>query len=257
MRIFTAGDSNFYPCIEQLAKSVREFYGEPLIVYDIGLTKEQAGKLDCIVHTVEIGKEHLDFTVHNNTSFINATHKPRCIKHYFENYSPPAIYADADCVFRERVELSGFDVGITVKPQSKMDTTNFYNGIINAGVMFFNTYPEKLINRWIKECSTGQHTDQSALAKILSERIDWKETGTVYDWYGISVKTLPVEDYNDYYLKSGKIFHFKGERHDPRIYYNLLETMRNGGDVYGQFRDFTKKQTSLTEKVKKLFRQTQ
>jgi hypothetical protein len=257
MRVFTAGDSNFYSCLEQLAKSVRELYGEPLIVYDIGLTEEQASTLDCTIHKVEVGKEHLAFTVHNKTSFINATHKPHCIKQYFEHYPSPAIYVDADCVFRGKVELNGFDIGVTVKPKKKRDTTNFYNGIINTGVIFFNTYPQKLINRWIEECSTGQHTDQSALAKMLSERIDWKETGNVYDWYGISVKTLPVEDYNDYYLKSGKIFHFKGERHNPKIYYKLLETIRNGGDAYSQFRDFTKKQTSLTEKVKRLFRQTQ
>jgi hypothetical protein len=39
--IVTACDANFFRCLEELAKSVRKFYGKPVIVYDLGLTEEQ------------------------------------------------------------------------------------------------------------------------------------------------------------------------------------------------------------------------
>ena len=254
MRILTAGDSNFYHCMIELARSVRRFYGQQLIVYDIGLTEEQKSEIDAEIRHVDINVDFSNFTKHQNTNFINATHKAFCIKHYFENDSDRLIYIDADAVFQEKIDLDGFDVGVTVKPNNKLDTNNYYNGIINTGVIFFNIYPEQLIDCWIQECATGEHTDQSSLAKILSETIDWKETGKVYDWHGISVKTLPVETYNDYYLQSGKVFHFKGRRHDPEIYHQLIETMEKGEDVYSRFKELTKKRTSLSEKFKRVFR---
>lgn len=236
-----------------LARSVRKFYDQQLIVYDIGLTEEQKSEIDAEIRHVDVNVDFSNFTKHQNTDFINATHKAFCIKHYFENVSDRLIYIDADAVFREKIDLDGFDVGVTVKPSDKLDTENYYNGIINTGVIFFNTYPKKLIDRWIEECATGDHTDQSALAKILSETIDWKETGKVYDWHGISVKTLPVETYNDYYLRSGKVFHFKGRRHDPEIYHQLIKSMENGEDVYVRFQELTKRRASLFETIKRTF----
>ena len=134
-----------------------------------------------------------------------------------------------------------------------MDSANFYNGIINTGVIIFNAYPKKLIDRWIEFCDSGEHTDQSALAKILSETIDWKETGKVYDWHGISVKTLPIELYNDYYLRNGKVFHFKGQRHKPDIYNQLIKAMRAGDDVNARFQELTQTGKSLFGKIKNLF----
>ena len=247
MQVLTAGDSNFCHCMSGLAQSVRKFYGEQLIVYDIGLTKQQKKEIDAEIRHVKIDIDFSNFTKYKETDFINATHKAFCIKDYFENDSDRLIYIDADCVFREKIELDGFDITITVKPSSKMDTSNYYNGIINTGVIFFNTYPKKLIDRWIEECSTGDHTDQSSLAKILSETIDWKETGKVHNWHGISVKTLPIETYNDYYLRSGKVFHFKGRRHEPKIYDQLIEAMEKGEDVYSLFQKLTKKKSILNK----------
>jgi len=251
MNILTACDSGFFHCVKKLEQNVRFFYQQDLIVYDIGLLPEQAAHLDCVVHKIELGKKHQSYTTYEATDFINATHKPVCLKHYFENYPSDVLYVDADCLFRERVELEGFDVGVTVKPANKMDTTNYYNGIINTGVIFFKTYPKALIERWIQECATGTQTDQSALAMILSETIDWKETGKHYDWHGISVKTLPAEIYNDYYLRNGKIYHFKGDRHDPHIYQELIEIMETGGDVYARFQELTQSKRPFFETLKK------
>ncbi len=252
MRILTAGDSSFYHCMTGLAQSVRKFYGQQLIVYDIGLIEGQKLELDAEIRHIEIQTDFSNFTNHQGTRFINATHKAACIKDYFQHDSDRLIYIDADCVFREKIDLDGFDVGVTVKPADKLDTTNYFNGIINTGVIFFNTYPEQLIDRWIQECSTGNHTDQSALAMILSETVDWNKVGMISNWNGISVKTLPVEVYNDYYLRSGKVFHFKGRRHEPEIYRQLIETMEAGGDVYARFRGLTKK-TSVVEKIRNFF----
>jgi len=236
MRVLTAGDSNFYHCMTGLAQSVRKHYGQQLIVYDIGLTEEQRQNIDAEIRKIDIEADYSGYISHHNTNFIKTTHKPFCIKHYFENSSEPLIYADADCLFLEKVELDGFDVAVTVKPKRKRDTKNYFNGIINAGVIFFNSYPEKLVERWIQECSSGEHTDQSALAKILSETIDWKETGKVYDWQGLSVKTLPIETYNDYYLRSGKIFHFKGDRHEGETYNTLLTAINENRNPYSLFK---------------------
>jgi hypothetical protein len=41
MNIVTACDAVFFRCLKELAKSVRKFYGRPVIVYDLGLTEEQ------------------------------------------------------------------------------------------------------------------------------------------------------------------------------------------------------------------------
>lgn len=253
MRILTAGDSGFYHCMKGLARSVRKFYGQQLIVYDIGLTESQKRELDAEIRSVRVETDFSSFTDHKGTRFINATHKAACINDYFQHDSDRLIYIDADCVFRERIDLDGFDVGVTVKPAGKLDETNYFNGIINTGVIFFNTYPKPLIERWIQECATGNHTDQSALAMILSETVDWSNPGTVSNWNGISIKTLPVEIYNDYYLRTGKVFHFKGRRHEPAIYRELIETMEAGGDVYARFGELTKKRTPVIDKIKKLF----
>jgi hypothetical protein len=236
MRVLTAGDKNFYHCMVGLAQSVCRYYGKPLIIYDIGLTDEQRNNLDAEIVNIKIDVDFASYTKHNNAEFINTTHKPFCIKHYFENNSEPLIYTDADCLFLEKVELSGFDLGVTLKPKRKRKYDNYFNGIINAGVIFFNTKPEQFLERWIEGCCRENVTDQSILAEVLSETIDFKKTDAIYDWHGLSVKTLRIEDYNDYYLKTGKIYHFKGDRHQGQIYQQLLDAIANGQDPYEVFR---------------------
>ncbi len=241
MNIVTTGDSKFFHCIELLAKSVRKFYGKQAIVYDLGFSEEEKQSLDAHVISLDVDVGFHNFTQSTKVPFIQATHKPFCVKHYFDHFSEPMMLVDADCLFMEKVEETGFDIGVTLKPRRKIDTSDHYAGVLNTGVIFFNVNAAKLIDRWIEECQKPEATDQKALTDILSETIDWKHHDKVYDWYDLKVKTLKIEEYNDYYLKNGKIFHFKGKRHNKEVYKQLIEAMDRDVDIYKVFRKLTKK----------------
>lgn len=236
MQIMTACDSSFFHCIKPLAASVRRFYKQPLIVYDIGLTPEESAELNGTLIPLEVSRNYKSYTLYKSTPFINATHKPFCLKHYFEHFSEPVLYVDADCLFCQPVELNSFDIGITVKPKRKLDTRNFFNGILNSGVLYFSRYPKLLLEQWMRKCKEGGHTDQSALAEILSETINWKKPKQIQHWHGFSVQLLPVEIYNDYHLKTGKILHFKGHRHSQEIYPHLLRALQTGKNVWEEYK---------------------
>ena len=91
MNIVTTGDSKFFHCLEGLAKSVRRFYDKQIIVYDVGLTNNEKDSLDAQVLNADIGVDFYNYTKHKEVEFIQATHKPFCVKHYFENFSEPMI----------------------------------------------------------------------------------------------------------------------------------------------------------------------
>lgn len=257
MNIVTTGDSKFFHCLQLLAKNVRKIYGKKLIIYDLGLTDEQKISLDAQVIKIDVDVDFENFTKLTRVPFIQATHKPFCVKHYFENNNEPMILVDADCLFMQRVEETGFDVAVTLKPRNKIDTSDHYAGVINSGVIFFNINATELIDCWIKECRKPEATDQKALADILSETIDWKHYNKNYDWHGIKVKTLKIEEYNDYYLKNGKIFHFKGLRHSKEVYQELIEAMDHNVDIYRLFKKLTKpKKTLFNLLVGWLFKKT-
>jgi len=241
MNVVTSADSKFFHCLQGLAKSVRMFYDKQVIVYDVGLTDEERSAVDARVIQISVDVDFYNYTTFKKVPFIQATHKPFCIKHYFESHSEPMILVDADCLFMERVEERGFDVGVTLKPKKKIDTSNHYTGVLNSGVVFFNTNAAELIDRWIDECRKPNTTDQKALTDILSETIDWKHYDRIYDWRGVKVKVLRVDKYNDYYLRNGKIFHFKGERHKEDIYKKLVSAMEQNVDIYGFFKHLTRK----------------
>jgi len=249
MNIVTSADSNFFHCLQELAESVRKHYNKQIIVYDIGLADEQRKNLDAIITPIDVV---VDFQKHATSSkgpFIKATHKPFCVKHYFENYSEPMILVDADCLFMEKVEEYGFDVGVTLKPRNRIDISNHYSGVLNSGVIFFNTNASELINKWVDECQKDNTTDQKALTDILSETIDWKHYNKVYDWHGLKVKVFKTDEYNDYYLKNGKIFHFKGERHTKDVYQKLLKAKEEKKDIYTVFRRLDRKERNFWTKL--------
>ena len=241
MNIVTTGDSKFFHCLQVLAKSVRRFYDKQLIVYDIGLTDEEKKSLDAHIISINVDVDFYNYATFKKVPFIQATHKPFCVKHYFENYSEPMILVDADCLFMKRVEEHGFDVGVTLKPRKRIDISNHYNGVLNSGVIFFNTNAPILIDRWIEECRKPEATDQKALTDILSETIDWKYYDEIYDWHGLKVKVFRIEEYNYYYLKTGKIFHFKGDRHKEDIYKKLVDSIGQDVSLYRLFKQLTKK----------------
>ena len=244
MNIVTSADSNFFHCLEGLAASVRKHYGKQVIVYDVGLTNEQRQSVDAKVIPIEIDvdfKGYATFMKHSTieTKAIKTTHKPFCVTHYFQNYSEPMLLVDADCSFTQPVEESGFDIGVTLRRKNRIDTTNPWIGILNAGVIFFNTYAEEFISTWAKCCQKDNTTDQKELSEILSETIDWKHYNKIYEWHGIKVKVFDASIYNDVRLKKGKIFHYKGKRHDKGIYEKLIQAQMEGKNVYKLFNQLT------------------
>lgn len=241
MNIVTTGDSNFFHCLVPLTQSVRKFYNRQIIIYDIGLTAEQKSSLDAHIIPISVQVDFCNYTSFKRVPFIRATHKPFCVKHYFEKFSESMILVDADCLFMDRVHENGFDVGVTLKPKRKIDISNHYNGVLNSGVVFFNSSCDKLVDRWINECKKPDTTDQKALTDILSETIDWKHYNETYDWHGLQVKVFKAEEYNDYHLKNGKIFHFKGQRHKKDIYKKLIDAMEQDVDMYRLFRQLAVK----------------
>ncbi len=245
MNIVTSSDSGFFHCLQVLAESVRRHYDKQLIVYDVGLTDGEKESVDAEVISIKVDSDFRDYasfwkesrqrTVHP----IKTTHKPLCVIHYFHNYSEPMIFVDADCSFNERVEETGFDGGVTLRRKNRIDITNPWTGIINAGVIFFNTYAVELIDAWAAGCQKENTTDQKELAEILSETIDWKVYNKIYDWHGIKVKVFNAAQYNDVRLKGGKIYHWKGRRHEKGIYEKLLRAHNEGKDVYELFGQLT------------------
>lgn len=258
MNIVTTGDSKYFHCLQRLAESVRRHYNTQIIVYDVGLTETEKTSLDAQIIQIDVDVDFASYTTFKKTPFIQATHKPFCAKHYFANYSEPMILIDADCLFMERVEQHGFDVGVTLKPRKHIDTSNHYNGVLNTGVVFFNSSADELVGKWIDECRKPDATDQKALTDILSETVDWKHYDKIYDWHGLKIKVFKTDDYNDYYLRNGKIFHFKGERHKEDIYRKLFNAVEQDVDMYRLFRQLAvkPKRYQLKSLLKWLYRKS-
>jgi len=244
MNIVTSADSNFFHCLEGLAASVRKHYGKQVIVYDVGLTQEQKQSIDAQVIPIEIDVDFQNYATFEKyqavtSQIIKATHKPFCVNHYFKHFDEPMILVDADCTFTECIEEMGFDLGVTLRRKNRIDLTNPWIGILNTGVIFFNTHVQGLIDSWENACTDSNTSDQKALSEILSETIDWKHYNKVYDWHGINVKVFDASIYNDVRLKNGKIFHYKGKRHDKGIYEQLVQAQMKGKDVYQLFNKLT------------------
>jgi len=260
MNIVTTADNEFFHCLEGLAESVIKYYGKQVIVYDVGLTEEHRRSINAIVIPIEINvdfRNHATFVKHSaQATAIKTTHKPFCVTHYFQNFSEPMILVDADCLFTQRVEETGFDIGVTLRRKNRIDLTNPWTGILNAGVIFFNTYAEELIGTWQKRCQAENTTDQKELSEILSETIDWKHYNRIYDWHGIKVKVFNADKYNDVRLREGKIFHFKGKRHEKSIYEKLIKAQKDGKNIYDLFNQLTgrKKENALNRLANKILK---
>ena len=252
MNIVTASDAGFFHCLKELACSVRRFYNKPLIVYDIGLTQEQKQQLDATIIPIEISEKvnHKGRSLLCDTGIpsTRATHKPFCVRHYFENYTEPMILIDADCLFTTRVEETGFDVGVTFYKSKKQ--IDYANGAINSGVIFFNSPAAKLVDTWALECENEKTTDQKALSDVLGQTIDWKISGKVQDWHGLKIKIFNARIYNDYHLtKKGKILHFINTKHNKYIYEKLIDGYKQGKDTRKMFRWIKRGKKTRLERV--------
>ncbi len=230
MNIVTSADKGFYHCLKELVQSVNTHYGKPPIVYDLGLTEEQKESLNATIIPIEIPTDFQNFgTGHCG---IKATHKPFCVKHYFDNYDEKMIFLDADCLFTQRVELDGFDVAVTLKADvERLDLEEPYGGILNTGVIFFNNSAPELIEGWLKLCAEDDNTtDQKAMVDVLGEAIDWKHENKIYDWHGLKIKVLGTY-YNDHHFRKGCIYHFKTNKHSGDLYPKLIEAYHQGKNL--------------------------
>ncbi|MGA2914820.1 MAG: hypothetical protein ABSE89_02210 [Sedimentisphaerales bacterium] len=253
MNIVTAGDSGFFHCLKELADSVRRFYNKPVILYDIGLTDEQKNQIDAIIIPIRITEK----VNHKGSSLLassgipstRATHKPFCVRHYFENFSEPMILVDADCLFTTRVEETGFDMGVTFY-KSKKKHIDYYNGVINSGVIFFNCPAEKLVDAWAIECEKEKTTDQKAISDVLSQTINWKISNKVQDWNGLKIKIFDARIYNDYHLTNkGKILHFINTKHNKDFFEQLMTAYREDKDIRKLFAKIKRGKVSRTERI--------
>jgi hypothetical protein len=252
MNIVTACDANFFRCLKELAKSVRKFYGKPVIVYDLGLTELQKQQLDAVIIPIELDK-NVDYkkSAHifpDGRPSCRNTHKPSCVKDYFKKFSEPMILVDADCLFTEKVELDGFDVAVTLDPK-KISREDMYNGIVYSGVMFFNCPAQKLVDKWQQVCMTENTTDQKALSDILSEQINWKDYKKIQQWNGLKIKILDTGTYNDFHLKGGKILHFATTKHDQDVFDKLIEGYEQGKNIRKIFLRIKRGKKSWLEKT--------
>jgi hypothetical protein len=158
------------------------------------------------------------------------------------------ILVDADCLFREKVELDGFDVAITLDPR-KISRTDMYNGMIYSGVVFFNCPAEELVDRWEQECMTDNTTDQKALADVLGEQLLWKDYNKIQKWNGLKIKILDTRIYNDFHLKRGKIWHFATTKHREDVFEKLIEAYEQGRNVRKTFLRVARGKKGLFEKM--------
>jgi hypothetical protein len=241
MNILSCADSNFFHCLRELSESVQKFYDKPLIVYDLGLSEEQKGKLKAIILPVPVepGVDYhrKAYLSPDGRPSTRAAHKPFCVRDYFQRYSEPMILVDADCLFTEKVEEHDFDVGVTYTPRKSSTIEDCYNGIINSGVIFFNNPADGLVNRWAEECRAENTTDQKAMSDILSETVDWSMYKQIQDWQGLKIKIFDTRKYNDYHLKGGKILHFINTKHDKETYEKLIAGYKKGKNIRRLFRE--------------------
>ncbi|MCY2926963.1 MAG: hypothetical protein NT031_16320 [Planctomycetota bacterium] len=221
MNIVTSANHGFFHCLAGLVESVHRHYGKRPIVYDLGLTDADRAALDAEIIPLAVPG----------------------IRHYWQNHDEPMIFLDADCLFMARVEETGFDLGVTLRTGKSLDLTNPYNGVLNAGVLFFNTPVAAFVDVWEQACRQSDTTDQKALVEILGETIDWQHYDRVYDWRGLSVKVFRTDDVNDYHMRApGRIWHLKGNRHSAAMYEKLMSAIRAGKDPYTTYKGLIRRQ---------------
>ncbi|MFH1615458.1 MAG: hypothetical protein ABIG61_10310 [Planctomycetota bacterium] len=258
MNVVTASDDGFFHCLKELACSVKKYYDKPIIVYDLGLSEEHKKQFEAVIIPIQI-----DETVdHKGTSLLSpggipstrATHKPFCVKHYFQYYTEPMIFVDADCLFTQKVEETGFDVGVTYTPPRKGKRVYYYNGVINSGVIFFNTPACELVDCWARQCRRKDTTDQKALSDVIEETVVLRDYKRIQQWHGLKIKIFDTAAYNDFHLTGkGKILHFINTKHDKDIYERLIAGYKKGKDIRAMFREIKRGRKSRPKIIKEKF----
>ncbi|MBS3733994.1 MAG: hypothetical protein KGY99_03610 [Phycisphaerae bacterium] len=251
MNVVTSANHDFAHCLRGLVASVHAHYGRGPIVYDVGLTEPDRAGLDAEFVAIDPGAGAFDYAGEGDSRFICTTHKPACIADYWRRHDEPMLFVDADCLFRRRVEPEGeFDLGVTVRSGKGFDADDPWNGVINAGVLIFKNPARPLLDAWAAGCRQQNVTDQKVLVDLLGEAIDWPNSyDRTFNWRGVTVKVFAADALNDYHLRDGAIWHFKGLRHEPEIYRALLAAAEEGRDVYRLFRRMRRRRRSWWQRL--------
>ncbi len=210
-RFLTCADAGFFQFLPSLEKNVFQRHGTYPVIYDIGLTPEQASQLKSEVIKVDPPDGYNDNSV---SGAIKATHKPRCVKHFLKHFDQDVLYIDADVIVLETIQhsdFSGGDIAVTPRhPKEMLSQDPYKNGTLNSGVIFFRNTPNvvSFVNLWESECGVDDKSDQMALSDVL-EDADIKGRPGIGRAHGINVLKLPAVTYNDVSCSIGKLWHFK------------------------------------------------
>lgn len=226
LHVVTCVDRNFEKYAENLKKICKNLQSVRLWVYDIGLQKETLGVADYKVFATE------NYAARDSNKQIVTNHKPIIIKHFLEKHQAPCLYIDADCIFTGELCPAfgeGVDIGVTPRALREQKAQILQNGLINAGVLYFN-YSDDVLNfiqKWAESCADGMVSDQRALSHILSEKIDLVDGGQDQFYDDMKIRLLDPDVYNDVTCKTGKIFHCKSVARRKSKYraYCVLSTM--------------------------------
>ncbi|NCC25005.1 MAG: hypothetical protein EOM25_07375 [Deltaproteobacteria bacterium] len=235
--VVTSSDQGYAFFLSGLSWSVRRFLDKKLVVYDLGLKDTSKEGLDATFVPVRV--KIPSYREMNAENCIRATHKPACILDWLSKTRRPFIFLDADCLVAAPFVFPMTQVGLTFKHYAEQTSEDFQkNGVINAGVMFFNPGQgkaranlERFIQNWLNRCERdAQITDQLAMSDLLIDEAGFVPGQWVCDWEGLKIGILPSEKYNDIRQKTGAVYHFKcafRQEKKRESYFDDLDRLKN------------------------------
>ena len=187
---------------------------------------------------------HLQYLMNNRTMHreILFANKVLCYADFIFSIEEDFIFLDADAILVKNIDeifKGDFDIGVTIRRQEELDFRDKHCQVLNSGVLFFLGGFEKnhrFILKWLEEMSFTKEPliEQTALTRLIQDYYPGiykrgSETGDI-DGHTkeIKVKIFPCEVYNYNWIEEGipdsaKILHFKGSRHSPEQFNQLIE----------------------------------
>jgi hypothetical protein len=218
-RVMTCADADYFHFLPYLEANVARKFGRLPVVYDLGLTAEQRGRLRSEVVSIEVTEAYK--ASEPTRGFIMTTHKPACVADCLDRTGEGCLYVDADVLFVEPLraaDLGDPDIAVTPRHPKERTPLHLENGTINAGVLYFSRSPaaRALLDTWAATCAVGDSTDQKALSDLLS---GFEILGSLgpESRDGLRLMKLDPRTFNDVRLKTGRILHFKRAGRDPHV----------------------------------------
>lgn len=176
--------------------------------------------------------------------------KPTCFRHCSDLAGDEMLFfLDADVVLLDRLDeitQSEFDIIFTLRRESEFEFTKDSCQVINSGVIFFGNDQikrNKFLDHWIKRARQSREylREQSTLTRMFEEhgRSVFRQYSSFdhdIDGTEIAVKLYPCEIFNFNWIEEAvedpsmlddiKLLHFKGRRHDPTKFKDLMSGLR-------------------------------